>query len=66
MPSRIWDILWRLTSALEKYIVFPDGVDFATMLGERSVFVGPVGGGKKAKAITRMTRGSRYRKAGLS
>jgi len=44
-------VQWRnLTPALEKYIVFPDGVDFATMLGERGVFVGPVGGGKKAKA----------------
>jgi mediator of DNA damage checkpoint protein 1 len=44
-------VQWRnLTPALEKYILFPDGVDFATMLGERGVFVGPVGGGKKAKA----------------
>jgi len=41
---------WNLAHTLEKYIVLPDGVDFATMLGERGVFIGPVGGENKAKA----------------
>ena len=50
----------NLTPALEKYIVVPDGVDFATMLGERGVFVGPVGGGRKAaRRIMRMTTDSK-------
>lgn len=37
-------IQWRnLTPALERYIVFPTGIDFSSMLGERGVWVG-IGG----------------------